>query len=258
MNTSRVAAQLWTVRSHTQTPQDFAPAMKRIYNIGYRAVQVAGLGPIPEKDIASVLDGEGLTCMGAHIKPSMILNEPNRVVDKLKELNCTMAAYPYPDGVDFSSLKGVRDLARKLNRAGRVLHEAGLDLAYHNHSIEFQRLGGKPILEWIYQSTDPRYLKAELDTYWIQHGGGDPAAWCKKMSGRMKDVHIKDYAIASDGKTPVFAEIGSGNLNWPAILDACERAHVRWYVVEQDDCYGRDPFDSLKKSFEFLKTQCRE
>ena len=94
----------------------------------------------------------------------------------------------------------------------------------------------------------------ELDTYWVQHGGADPAAWIRRLKGRMPVVHLKDMTVSAEGWNvkQLMAEVGEGNLNWPAILDACHAAGVRWYAVEQDIC-PRDPFESLKISYENLR-----
>jgi sugar phosphate isomerase/epimerase len=66
----------------------------------------------------------------------------------------------------------------------------------------------------------------------------------------MQVVHLKDMAIVENNQ--VFAEIGEGNLNWPAILQACRDSGVEWYVVEQDTCL-RDPFESLAISYSYLQ-----
>jgi sugar phosphate isomerase/epimerase len=50
-----------------------------------------------------------------------------------------------------------------------------------------------------------------------------------------------------------FAEIGEGNLNWPRIMAAAADAGVEWYLVEQDRCYDRDPFESLAISYRNLQ-----
>jgi sugar phosphate isomerase/epimerase len=71
------------------------------------------------------------------------------------------------------------------------------------------------------------------------------------MKGYIPQVHFKDMIIA--GRSQRFAEIGQGNLNWTAIIEACRQSDVEWVIVEQDDSYGRDPFDSLRISHEFLK-----
>ena len=105
-------------------------------------------------------------------------------------------------------------------------------------------------LEILYSESDPRYLKAELDTCWVAFGGGDPTAWCLKYSGRLPLVHLKDM-VATKENTQVYAEIGKGNLNWKSILSACKKAGTKLYIVEQDVC-RRDPLESLKISLNNL------
>jgi sugar phosphate isomerase/epimerase len=116
------------------------------------------------------------------------------------------------------------------------------------------RYGKRTGLEIIFEESDPRYLKAELDTYWIQHGGSDPADWIRRVKNRMPVVHLKDMAVITEGWNvqQMMAEIGEGNLNWPDILAACQEAKVEWYAVEQDVCQ-RDPFESLQISYQNLK-----
>ena len=145
----------------------------------------------------------------------------------------------------------MREFARKLNAAGEAFHKAGITFCYHNHHMEFRRVAGKTVLEILYAETEARFVQAELDTYWVQFGGGDPADWCKRMKDRLVVLHMKDYAISTKNEV-VFAEVGSGNLNWPAIIAAAEESGCRWFVPEQDVC-PRDPFESLKQSFQFIR-----
>jgi sugar phosphate isomerase/epimerase len=131
------------------------------------------------------------------------------------------------------------------------LQEAGLTLSYHNHAHEFMPFRGTTLLEYIYAQTSPQYLQGEIDTYWVQFGGGDPVDWCLRLKGRLPLLHMKDYTIQPDGK-PTFASIGAGNLNWPAILGAAMAAGCEWFIVEQDTTPG-DPFEAVKQSFEFIR-----
>lgn len=200
-----------------------------------------------------MLDGEGLTLCATHEPSQQILEEPERVAERLNSLDCTLTAYPFPHDVDFDSEGSVQDLIAKLNRAGEVLYHAGQRLTYHNHQHEFRKLDGKVILDRIYEQTDPRYLQGEIDTYWVQYGGGDPVSYCEKLASRLPLIHLKDYAIGRDS-LPVMTEIGSGNLNFKAIVAAAERSGCMWFVVEQDICPG-DPFDSVRQSFDYIKAQ---
>ena len=135
-------------------------------------------------------------------------------------------------------------------RWGARCTRAGLTFSYHNHSFEFIRYGDKCGLEILFDETDPRYLQAELDTYWIQFGGGDVCDWILRLKDRMPVIHFKDMAMVG-WRDQVMKEVGEGNLNWPGILDACREANVEWYAVEQDICPG-DPFESLAISYRNL------
>ncbi len=250
MKINQVAAQLYTVRDFIQTPEGIASSLKKIREIGYTAIQISGMGPIDEGELSRILKGEGLTCCATHEPGDKIISEPKAIVDRLNKLDCKYTAYPYPSGVDFSTLDAVKSFAADLNAAGKVLFDSGKTLAYHNHQIEFRRFAGRSILDIIYAETDPRYLQGEIDCYWVQYGGGSPLDWCKKLNGRLPLLHMKDYMITNDNQ-PTFAEIGNGNLDWKSIVAEAESGGCEWFIVEQDTCAG-DPFDSLRISFEFV------
>jgi sugar phosphate isomerase/epimerase len=72
------------------------------------------------------------------------------------------------------------------------------------------------------------------------------------MTGRLPLLHLKDFAIVDN--RAVFAEVGSGNLDMPTIIKAGMAAGCQWFMVEQDDCYGKDPFVAIEKSFRYLQT----
>lgn len=252
MKKNQIAAQLYTLREFTKTPADVAVTLRKVRQIGYRAVQVSGMGPIAEEELVRLLDGEGLTCCATHEDPVRILSEPEKIVERLRKLKCRFTAYPIPRNVDCVSRQSVFDLADKLNAAGRCLRQAGQMLTYHNHALELQRFDGKTTLEWIYEKTDADNVQGEIDTYWIQNGGHDPAAWCRRLNGRLPLIHLKDYIPR--GNTPAFAPVGHGNLDMPGIIRAAEASGCQWFIVEQDDCYGEDPFEALAKSYRYLET----
>lgn len=253
MKIEQVAAQTYTIRDYLKTPADIASSMKKIKRIGYSAVQLSGLGPIDASELASIVEGEGLVCCATHENAETILENPKAVVEKLNILGCSYTAYPYPAGIDMGSLKALRPLIKKLNASGKVLADAGKVLTYHNHHLEFRRHKDKTALQMIFDETDPRYLQAELDTHWVQAGGGSVEEWCSRMRGRLPLLHLKDFALDEQNER-VFAEIGSGNLNWPAIIDSSERSGCQWFIVEQDSNWlNNDPFKSLKTSFKYIK-----
>jgi len=250
MKLEQIAIQLYTLRDFCKTTAEYAETLKRVRAIGYQAIQISGVGPIPLADLRSIAHGEGLIICATHESSAMILEDPAQVVDRLAALGCKHTSYPFPSGIDFNSAAHVDALCAKLDKAGEVLRKAGQVLSYHNHAHEFYRTGGRTILESIYARTSPENLQAELDTYWVQAGGGNPVDWCLKLKGRLPVLHLKDYAVAADGK-PFFAEVGSGNLDFKAIVAAAETAGCGWFIVEQDTCPG-DPFASIELSFDYM------
>jgi len=250
MAVSRIAAQMYTLRDFTKTPADIALSMKRVREIGYESVQLSALGPIDPTELKKILDGEGLTVCATHTSFQRMRDEPQAVIDEHHLLRCK---YPAIGGMpaEYRTREGYSRFAREATEAGRRLAQGGLVFGYHNHSFELERFGRTTGLEIIYSESDPKYVTAEIDTYWIQHGGGDPAAWIDRLAGRIPLLHLKDMTVNSEMQQ-LMAEVGEGNLNWPAILAAAERAGVEWYIVEQDVCQ-RDPFESLAISLRNLR-----
>jgi len=251
MKLSQIAAQLYTVRDFCQTAQGLATSARKIRAIGYPAVQLSGQGPISPEEIVKIMDGEGLVICATHEPSNVILDEPEKAIDTLQRLGCRLTAYAWPQDINFGDAGHINTLVRKLDAAGARLRAAGLTLGYHNHDLEFIRFQGAPVLEYIFAHTAPQNVVAELDTYWIQAGGGDCVEWCRRLRGRLPFIHLKDYAMGFDRK-PFFAEIGQGNLPFARIIAEAELSGCQWFIVEQDTC-PRDPFDSLKLSFEYLK-----
>ena len=145
--------------------------------------------------------------------------------------------------------EGFRAFAKDASRVARQLRDEGLTFIYHNHQFEFQRFQGKLGMDILLEECDEA-VQFELDTYWVQTGGGDVIDWIRKVAGRMDVVHFKDMVIDSQHKQ-IMAEIGQGNLNWDGIIKACRDIGVKWYLVEQDVCQ-RSPFESLNMSRAFL------
>lgn len=253
-----VAAQPWTVRSLLGDARGLAAASRAIRRIGYRAVQLAGLGSIPPRDVRRVLDDAGLKAFSAHEDADEILEQPGQLAEKLRIYGCSSIAYPYPKNQDLSSVKGVRRLCRALTGAGKAFRAEGILFAYHHHNLEFQRLGGRTAMDIILAEVDPELLEIEPDTYWLQAGGVDPVEWIRRCARRETLLHLKDYGVDPAGK-PLFREIGAGNLDWARILPAARRAGCRWYIVEQDDHWRTgDPLASLRESWRFLRRMSEE
>lgn len=243
-----IAAQLYTLREFLETPENIAKSLKKVKEIGFDAVQVSGMGTIDAGELKKILDGEGLECCATHEQGKMIVDQPEKVAEKLDILECKYTAYPYPH-MPLKTEEDYKRLAGMLNKAGKTLLKSGKILTYHNHSIEFERFGKKNGLEIIYSETDPKYLQGEIDTFWVQHSGANPVSWCKTLKNRLPLLHLKEYGIVNDQITML--ELGNGNMNWKEIISAAKKSGTKWFIIEQDTC-RINPFESLKISLEYL------
>lgn len=246
----RVALQLGTLRHHLQSRDDVARAFERVRAIGYEQVELGGLPELPAEELRTLADASELRIVASHESPHALATEPRRVAERLEALGCRLGVYPEPH-VSLTTLDEVKKLADGLSRAGEVLRSRGRLLAYHNHALEFRKVAGKAVLDWLYELMDPFLVHAELDTHYVQLGGGDPAAYCARLSGRLPLIQLDDYVIGDDAR-PETAALGDGNLNFSVILREAEAAACELYVVEQEPPPGRDVHALIAKSFRYL------
>ena len=244
MTQPNLALTLYNLRDHVQTIPDMAATLKRVREIGYRAVQLSGLGPVPPAQLQAMLADADLIACVTHVDWDRLRSDTAAVIAEHKLWQCRHVAIGgVPDG--YRNEQGWHRLAREASAIGQELQTAGLTFSYHNHYWELERFGDRTGLEILFAEADPAVVFAEIDTYWIQFGGGDPVAWIRRMKDRIPVVHLKDMGVHEGSQAMM--EVGEGNLNWAAILAACREAGVEWHVVEQDFCAG-DPFDSAARS----------
>lgn len=246
-----IGAQLYTLREHCTTIEDIAETCRKVAEIGYTAVQVSGFGPADPQAVAQVMRANNLTVASTHMGWDRFLDDLEAVIEEHKLWGC---AHPAIGGLpgEYHSAEGVARFVEELGPVAERLAAEGMDFSYHNHNHELIRYGGKTWLALLYEQASPERLKAEIDTYWITAGGGDPAQWVRDLGPRQPLLHCKDMTMAP-GREQRFAPVGEGNLNWPAILAAGEAVGVEYYLVEQDLSYDLDPFEALAISYRNLR-----
>lgn len=249
MATIPLSIQLYTLRDHVAT--DFAGTVQKLAKIGYKGVELAGFGNLKTAgEVKKAVDDAGLVVSGAHVDMGALLADAGKFAADHhilgnKHVICPWAAL---DGKDEA---GYKEFAAHLNLAGAAASQHGLTFAYHNHSFEHKPIRkGLDGLDVIYANSSPEYVLAELDLFWTQHGGHNPAKYLEKFGKRAILVHLKDMEVGPDRR---FANVGEGIIDFPAIIAAGQKTGVRWYVVEQDNCYSQDPLEAAANSFANLK-----
>ena len=241
--------QLYTVRNTMDTADNIRETFRRIKAMGYDEAQTAGC-PIPYAEFGKIAKEEGISIIGTHEGWNQVYEAPvEQVVENHTALGTTnvgIGAYY------FHSEEEIYTFCEQANELGARLKPYGMKFTYHNHSFEFRRWGndGKTAMDVLAERLDPETVSFVLDTYWVQHGGGDVRAWIERLAGRIDILHLKDMGVNENG--PFITECGNGNINFDGIIPLAEACGVKHFCVEQDIWPG-DAMDSAAFSANYLK-----
>ena len=161
---------------------------------------------------------------------------------------------------DYGSEAAVKELAQRLNKAGKALKGQGIELLYHNHNCELRRTeSGKRAYEILLEETDPEYVNFEFDSYWFAEGGADPLDWMQKLGNRMKLWHINDRGsrVRGASTTPILKsdsmELGTGNMPLDALLEQAKKSGCEGVILESHrNWIDKNPIKSLQLSSKYL------
>ncbi len=245
-----IGAQMFTVREFCKDLNGFEETLKKIADIGYKTVQVSGTCAFEPKWLKEQLDKNGLKCVLTHTPANRLQNETLQVARDHDVFDCKyigLGSYGFSEDISAPNLE---DFINSYKPVAQEFKKQGKYFMYHNHDREFIKYNGKLIMESLSEAFAPDEMGFIVDTFWVQAGGGDPAFWIEKLSGRVPCIHLKDYSY---GKT--MAVIGEGNINFDRVFCKAEDAGTKYMLVEQDNCNGENPFDCLKRSYEYLKSR---
>ncbi|MCL2702107.1 MAG: sugar phosphate isomerase/epimerase [Defluviitaleaceae bacterium] len=247
----KLGAQMYTVRDFCKTFEGFEESMGKVAAIGYSGVQLSPIWDYGADNIRKTADKYGLEIAVTHCGSDALLENTEKVISDHKVFGTKRIGIGSMPDKYRENAETVRQFISDYKPAAETLRKNGFRFMYHNHDFEFEKFDGKLMLDYLLDAFEAELLGIILDVFWVQAGGADPVFWIKKLKGRIETIHFKDYSIIA--KQRKFAEVMEGNLNWDAIISACKETGVEWAVVEQDDCNGRDPFESLKLSFDNMK-----
>ena len=246
MRRDQISLQLYTVRE--ETARDMPGTLRRISEIGYPAVELAGYGDLSVGDLGNVLGDLGLRVSGSHVPYESWDTDPEAVVADMRALGCAHAVVPMAPPDQRKDEASVARFAENLNRWGELCRGEDVNLSYHNHDFEFAPLGGSTMWDVLVGETDPQLVQLELDLYWIKYGGADPESVLRDVGDRVSLVHLKDMA---PDETLSDLPVGEGTLPWNQLLEVADAAGVEWFIAEQDN--PRDALEDVRISLQHLR-----
>jgi sugar phosphate isomerase/epimerase len=244
MRADQLGLQMYTVREPAS--RDFFATLRSVAAMGYRALELAGLYGHPAASVRAALDEYGLRAVAAHVPYGELSAHPAAVAAELHTLGCSYAVVPWVGEEHRNSAEAVRAFAADLNRIGLGLRKEGLQLAYHHHNFEFAPLEGSSMWEIFTPALDPAVVGLEIDVYWAQRAGRDPAELITRHAQATTLIHLKDIEPGGEADWPA----GAGALDWESILAAARAADAAWYFVEQDN--PADPLEDVRRARELM------
>lgn len=264
-----VGVQVYSVRDDAQ--KDFLGTMKKIKEIGYDFVELAGLYGMSAAEVKAALDETGIPALSAHVPLVELEADAEKAVADYVSIGCKYIVIPYLPEELRPNTPGFDKVMKLIPRLGEVCNAHGAKLLYHNHDFEFVKVeSGEYGLDYMYGNIPAELLQTELDCCWVKVAGEDPAQYIRKYANRCPVVHLKDfykegkpqnmYALigieeeekkADEGKFE-FRPVGFGMQVVPELLEAAEESGAEYLVVEQDESVGRTPMEAITMSRKYL------
>lgn len=240
-----IGLQMYTVRDECE--KDFFGTLKKVANIGYTGLEFCGYYGTAAAEIRKHIDELGMKAVSAHVALSAMQEDLDREIEYAKILGMKTIVVPWlPEEYrkDSEAYLRTSELIKGLDDK---CSREGIQLCYHNHDFEFEKIGNEYILDLFLKMAVN--LKLELDTFWTYFVGIDTLEYMRKNSSRLQYIHLKDMI---KGEKLQFAEVGEGCLNIASFVDTAVELGVEWAFVEQDSC-RRPSIESVKISFDNLK-----
>lgn len=153
------------------------------------------------------------------------------------------------------TLDDYKRMADDFNTKGAYCKQHGICFTFHNHDFTFTEMQGVLPQEWLLDHTDKKLVDYQVDLYWVILTGHDPVAHINKYPGRYKLCHFKDRSkISTEREKSGIVELGTGSIDFSAILKQIKNSSIKYYIVDQDTCNDRsDPLQCIKEDAEYMK-----
>lgn len=255
---SALGLQLWSLNA--QMKQDERAALDLVKRFGLTKVETAGTGRLTPEAFRGLLQERGLQPVAGHFGYDRFQKDLPGVLREAQELGLEFVICPgLPRSVNAWAAAAAGAVARSFDEWGRAARAAGLRFGFHTHGQEFTPLAGHPdktVFDVLVAETAPENVCFEMDVFWAVHAGRDPVALLARHPGRWLLLHVKD--MRAGAVTGLFSghaaptdnvPVGSGRIDWPALLPAAQTAGVRYFFIEDET---PAPLQSIPASLRYL------
>ncbi len=244
-----VGFQVWTIKD--MLIQDFPGTLKMMYDLGYRSMEMcsppgyesSGFGPLMKlkpKEMKQIINDAGLICDSSHYGMGELRDHLQERIDFALESGqkqMILSSFWLPKEATLDDWKKAAD---ELNKIGEKSKKGGIPMGFHNHHMEFAKMGDTLIYDELMKIFNPEYVKMQFQVAVINIGY-KAADYFKKYPGRFISAHLADWS----DKTKKEAPIGQGIVDWKEFFATLETGGVKNIFIEMSK-------DTFKESAAYL------
>ncbi len=245
-----IGFQSWIVRESIE--KDFPGTLKKMAGLGYNSIEMCsppgyarmGFGPLEKlkaPELKKIIKNEGFTCISCHYGFSELKEHTQERIDYAKELGLEQMIVSSFGLPDYATLSDWKKAADETNKLGELSRKSGIQMGFHNHNNEFEKLEGELIYDVLLKQLDPSLVKMQFQVSVISIGY-KAADYFKKYPGRFISAHLYDWSGTGTELVP----LGKGKVDWKEFFAAAKIGGVKNYFVEMSE--------GLKESADFLKS----
>lgn len=234
----KVSLQLYSLRE--QFKSGVPETLAKVKQMGFTTIEMGGTYGMPPTEFKTLLDKYGLRPVSMHAGYEKLRDDIDSVIADAKLFGVEYAGCAWIPHKGTFTADDARQAAAHFNEWGQKLAAHGIRFMYHIHGYEFQPADKGTLFDLMVQQTNPEFVTFQMDVFWVVHPGQDPVALLKKYPKRFDLLHVKDmkHGVKGDltGQAPEDWNviIGTGQVNWPALIRQAEKNGVKHYVIEDE------------------------
>jgi sugar phosphate isomerase/epimerase len=241
--------QIWTIREDLL--KDFAGTLKKMADMGYTQVEMCSplgygfksLNEMSGTEMRKIIEDSGLKCISSHFTSGELKDSLDNRIEWASQIGMKQMVQSMPGlNPGTATLDEWRKAAQDLNVIAEKTKAAGIQMGYHNHNFEVQKIDGQLIYDALMEELDPDLVKMQFQVAVIDEGF-KAQDFFRKYPGRFISAHLADYSTELKKQVP----IGQGVVDWEDLFKAAEKTGVQNYFVEMAP-------DTFEASAKFLLT----